>query len=156
MAIQAVFFTRLAYEPSDSYSKKGSLHGKVSHSEMFYTLMRSRVGLCSSSHEGSHVASEEALCARASVVASFRKQLNAMIWYVSHDSGRLSVDDSARGLAETLILELEAWDRGERAPISISDYWCSKLSASAGRGSQKNTLFIRIINNMAYDRAYFA
>jgi hypothetical protein len=77
------------------------------------------------------VPSEEALCAGASVVAPFRRELNALLWYISHDSGRLSVDDSAQGLAETLLLELEAWDSGERDPVSISDYWCSKLSVSA-------------------------
>jgi glycosyltransferase involved in cell wall biosynthesis len=107
------------------------LHGKVAHTDMLETFMGSRIGLCSSSHEGSHVASEEALCAGASVVAPFRKELNALLWYVSHDSGRLSVEDSAQGLAETLLLELDAWDRGDRDPVSISRYWCSQLSASA-------------------------
>jgi glycosyltransferase involved in cell wall biosynthesis len=111
--------------------KRVHLHGKVSHAEILDTFIRSRVGFCSSSHEGSHVASEEALCAGASVVAPFRRELNTMLWYVSHDSGRLTVEDSARGLAEALLLELEAWDRGERNPVSISDYWCSMLSASA-------------------------
>lgn len=111
--------------------KRVHLHGKVSHIEMLDTFMRSRIGLCSSSHEGSHIASEETLCAGASVVARFRAQLNTMVWYVSHDSGRLSVEDSARGLAETLLLELEAWDRGERDPVEISSYWRSELSVSA-------------------------
>ncbi|KQC07392.1 MAG: hypothetical protein APR62_06470 [Smithella sp. SDB] len=111
--------------------KRIYLHGKVSHNEIVETFMKSRIGLCSSSHEGSHVASEEALCAGASVVTPCRSELNALFWYVSHDSGRLSVDDSARGLAETLLLELETWDRGERNPIEISAYWCSILSASA-------------------------
>lgn len=111
--------------------KRVYLHGKVSHGEVTETFMRSRVGLCSSSHEGSHVASEEALCAGASVVAPFRPQLSALLWYVSHDSGRLSVQDTADGLAEVLLMELEAWDRGERDPMAISSYWCSKLSVSA-------------------------
>lgn len=111
--------------------KRIYLHGVVSHNELVDAFAKSRIELCSSSHEGSHVASEEALCSGASVVAPCRGELNALAWYVSHDSGRLSVDDSARGLAETLLLELEAWDRGERDPISISSYWCSFLSASA-------------------------
>ena len=111
--------------------KRVYLHGGVSHKELLNALMCSRIGLCSSSHEGSHVASEEALCAGASIVAPFRRELNAMLWYVSHDSGQLSVEDSARGLAETLLLELAAWDHGDRDPVSISSYWCSKLSATA-------------------------
>jgi len=116
--------------PSD-IRRRVHLHGKVSHEEMLDAFMQSRVGLCSSSHEGSHIASEEALCAGASVVGPFRRELNVMLWYISHDSGRLSVEDSAQGLAEVLLLELEAWDRGERDPVSISSYWCSMLSASA-------------------------
>lgn len=111
--------------------KRVHLHGKVSHAELLGTFMRSRIGLCSSSHEGSHVASEEALCAGASVVATLRVELNSLVWYVSHDSGQLSIDDSSGGLAETLLLELEAWDRGERDPVVISSYWCSILSVSA-------------------------
>lgn len=102
--------------------------------------IRSRIGFCSSSHEGSHVASEEALCAGASVVAPFRKELNVMLWYVSHDSGRLSIQDSAQGLTETLLVELEAWDQGERNPALISDYWCSLLSASAVANKIKGLL----------------
>jgi hypothetical protein len=102
--------------------------------------MQSRVGLCISSHEGSHVASEEALCAGATVVAPLRAELNAMLWYISFNSGRLSVEDSARGLAETLLLELEAWDRGERDPVSISTYWRSMLSASAVASRIRNLL----------------
>ena len=111
--------------------KRVHLHGKVSHQEIREGFMRSRIGLCSSSHEGSHVSSAEVLCAGASIVAPFRKELNAMIWYVSHDSGQLSVEDSALGLAETLVSELEAWDRVERNPVTISSYWCSLLTTSA-------------------------
>lgn len=111
--------------------KRIYLHGRVSHVELLGGFMQSRVGLCTSSHEGSHVASEEALCAGASVVAPLRRQLNAMLWYVSHDSGRLSTEDSTQNLAETLLMELEAWERGERDPVAISSYWQSLLSVSA-------------------------
>lgn len=111
--------------------KRIHIHGKVFHEELVDFFMQCRVGLCSSSHEGSHVPSAEALCSGASIVAPFRKELNAMLWYVSHDSGRLAIQDSANGLSETLLLELEAWDRGERNPVAISSYWCSKLSVSA-------------------------
>ncbi len=112
-------------------NRRVHLHGSVSHSEIADALVQSRIALCSSSHEGSHVASEEALCCGASVVAPFRKELNVMSWYVSHDSGLLSIEDSAKGLAETLLLELEAWDLGERDPVSISSHWYSLLSTSA-------------------------
>lgn len=111
--------------------KRIYLHGKVPHETIQDNLKRSRICLCSSSHEGSHVSSEEALCSGASIVAPLRRQLNAMCWYISHDSGQLSVDDSVHGLAETLLLELEAWDMGHRDPVEISRYWRSNLSASA-------------------------
>jgi len=111
--------------------KRVHLHGRIPHTDLVNAFARSRIGLCTSSHEGSHVASEEALCSGASIVAPFRHELNAMLWYVSHDSGRLGMPDSANGLAEALLLELEAWDRGERDPVSISSYWCARLSVSA-------------------------
>lgn len=111
--------------------KRVHLHGQVSHEELMNGFMSSRIGLCSSSHEGSHVASEEALCAGASIVAPFRNELTAMPWYISRSSGQLSIDDSWRGLSETLLLELEVWDRGQRDPVAISSYWHSILSASS-------------------------
>jgi len=111
--------------------KRIYLDGKVDHAVIRNTLIRSRIGLCSSSHEGSHVASEEALCAGASIVAPLRNELNALLWYVSHDSGQLAIDDSAQGLADALLMELGAWDLGKRNPVSISNYWRSQLSVSA-------------------------
>lgn len=116
---------------SDAIKRRVYLHGCVPHSQIADALARSRIALCSSSHEGSHIASEEALCCGASVVAPFRYELNVMSWYVSHDSGALSIEDSEKGLAETLLLELDAWDHGKRDPVSISSYWHSLLSTSA-------------------------
>lgn len=116
---------------SNDFSKRIHIHGQVPHSEIIDCFKQSRVCLCSSSHEGSHVSSEEALCAGASIVAPARPELNAMHWYISHDSGRLAVDDSVCGISEALLLELEAWDRGERDPISISSHWSSLLLASS-------------------------
>jgi hypothetical protein len=107
------------------------LHGKVAHNELVLALKSSRIGLCTSSHESSHIASEEALCAGGSIVGPFRKELNALLWYVSHDSGQLAVSDTHAGIAETLLLELDAWDRGERDPVEVSRYWRNQLSAKA-------------------------
>jgi hypothetical protein len=111
--------------------KRVYLHGKVPNKDIFNFFQKSRISLCASSHEGSHVASEEALCTGATIVAPLRAELNALLWYVSHNSGRLAVEDSAQGLAEALLLELEAWDSGEHDPVSISTYWCNKLSVGA-------------------------
>lgn len=111
--------------------KRVHVHGMVPNEEIFRFFQRSRVGLCSSSHEGSHVASEEALCTGATIVAPLRRELNALLWYVSHGSGRLAIEDSTQGLAEAILLELEGWDRGERDPVSISSCWCDRLSVDA-------------------------
>ncbi len=118
------------YLPSD-IKKRVFLHGKVNHLHLVDALNKTRICLCTSSHEGSHVSSEEALCAGASIVAPLRPELNCMLWYVAYDSGRLSVEDSSSCLAETLLLELESWDRGERNPEKISNYWRSQLSVTA-------------------------
>ena len=107
------------------------IHGKVPHPVIANALLQSRVSLCSSSHESTHIVSEEALCAGASVVAPCRAELSSMLWFTSHGSGRLAVEDTPNGLAETLLLELDAWDRGERNPEEISSFWHSFVSASA-------------------------
>lgn len=114
-----------------SIRKRVYLHGQVPNTDILNALQRSRISLCSSSHEASHVTSEEALCTGATIVAPLRRELNAFLWYVSHESGRLALEDSARGLAEALLLELEAWDNGERDPVSISTYWYDRLSVAA-------------------------
>ena len=91
---------------------------------------KSKICLCSSRYEGSHIASAEALCAGASVVGPrLTPQLNCLQWYVSHDSGTLSPDDSPESLSGALLEEIRAWDSGKRNPEEISRYWCSLLHA---------------------------
>lgn len=121
------WYANLTYD----IKKRVYLHGKVAHLDLVNSYIKSRVSLCTSSHEGSHVSSEEALCAGCTIVAPLRLELNCMLWYISYNSGRLSIEDSVRGLTETLLLELESWDRGERNPEMISNYWRSVLSVSA-------------------------
>ena len=124
----------------DGIRERVHLLGRVAHTDLPGYLLQSRVGLCTSSWEGFHSVSAEALCAGASIVAPLREELNSMMWFVSRDSGRLSTEDSAAGLAGTLLLELEAWDRGERNPESISTHWRSILSASAVAGRIRKLL----------------
>lgn len=107
------------------------LHGRVPHEQIVKATLAARVGLCSSSHEGSHIASEEALCAGTSIVAPFRHELSTLAWYVSHDSGQLAVQDTPVGLAEALLYELENWDSGVRNPDEISRFWRNKLGVAA-------------------------
>ncbi|MEM4166722.1 MAG: hypothetical protein QW255_05195 [Candidatus Bilamarchaeaceae archaeon] len=99
---------------ASNIKKRVYLYGRVDHKELSRGYFASRVSLCTSSHEGSHVPSEEALCAGCTIVAPLRLELHCMLWYVSYNSGSLSTEDSVKGLTETLLLELESWDRGER------------------------------------------
>jgi glycosyltransferase-like protein len=70
------------------------------------------------------------LCAGASVVGPrLTPQLNCLQWYVSHDSGTLSPQDSPESLSQALLEEIRAWDSGKRNPEEISRYWGSLLHA---------------------------
>lgn len=106
------------------------LNGIIPNQKLIKVYAKSKICLCSSRYEGSHIASAEALCAGASVVGPrLTPQLNCLQWYVSHDSGTLSPDDSPESLSGALLEEIRAWDSGKRNPEEISRYWCSLLHA---------------------------
>lgn len=88
---------------------------------------RARVMLVSAAYEGCHNSSAEAICSGCSIVGVDTPFLCALKWHASHDSGRLANSALPSELAQTLCTELEAWDRGERDPLKISDSWCSEL-----------------------------
>lgn len=71
------------------------LAGYIPNIELQKKQSQARISLCTSLSEGTHLASAEALCAGASVVGPrLTPQLNCLQWYVSHDSGTLSPNDS--------------------------------------------------------------
>ncbi|PNC05319.1 glycosyltransferase [Akkermansia muciniphila] len=106
------------------------LNGVVPNQELIKVYAKSKICLCTSRYEGSHIASAEALCAGASVVGPrLTPLLNCLQWYVSHDSGTLSPTDSPESVAKALLEEIRAWDEGKRNPEEISRYWCSLLHA---------------------------
>ena len=71
------------------------LAGYIPNIELQKKQSKARISLCTSLSEGTHLASAEALCAGASVVGPrLTPQLNCLQWYVSHDSGTLSPNDS--------------------------------------------------------------
>lgn len=106
------------------------LAGYIPNIELQKKQSQARISLCTSLSEGTHLASAEALCAGASVVGPrLTPQLNCLQWYVSHDSGTLSPDDSPESLSGALLEEIRAWDSGKRNPEEISRYWCSLLHA---------------------------
>lgn len=106
------------------------LAGYIPNIELQKKQSLARISSCTSLSEGTHLASAEALCAGASVVGPrLTPQLNCLQWYVSHDSGTLSPQDSPESLAGALLEEIRAWDSGKRNPQEISRYWCSLLHA---------------------------
>lgn len=106
------------------------LNGIIPNQKLIKVYAKSKICLCSSRYESSHIASAEALCAGASVVGPrLTPQLNCLQWYVSHDSGTLSPDDSPESLSGALLEEIRAWDSGKRNPEEISRYWGSLLHA---------------------------
>jgi len=112
------------------YRTRIGMAGVVPNKELQKSYLKAKILLCTSRFESSHIASAEALCAGASVVGPrLTPQLNSLQWYVSHDSGTLSPQDTPDSLAEALLEEIRAWDEGERNPEEISRYWCSQLHA---------------------------
>lgn len=106
------------------------LAGYIPNIELQKKQSLARISLCTSLSESTHLASAEALCAGASVVGPrLTPQLNCLQWYVSHDSGTLSPDDSPESLSGALLEEIRAWDSGKRNPEEISRYWGSLLHA---------------------------
>lgn len=103
------------------------LEGMVANSELAQAYQRARIMLVSAAFEGCHNSSAEALCCGASVVACRSPFLGALEWHASKSSGRLARRATGPGLAEALLDELAAWDRGERDPEAISRAWTTEM-----------------------------
>ncbi len=107
-----------------------TLKGLVPNTDVKEALSYSKISLCTSRYEGSHVASAEALCAGCSIVGPHKTpHLNCLQWYSSHNSGLLSPKDTSESLAQTLIEETQNWEKGDRNPEEISAYWQEQLLA---------------------------
>lgn len=103
------------------------LEGVVDNATLAEAYRRAKVMLVSSAYEGCHNSSAEAICSGASVVACRSPFLEAIEWHTSKSSGSLSPKPTAEALCRTLLAELEAWDRGERNPLAISQAWTRML-----------------------------
>lgn len=108
----------------ESARSRITLKGYLANGELKEVYNRARIIICTSSHESSHIVSAEALCCGCSVVVTnLPKSLSALHWYCSHQSGRISAQDTPESLAEALSAEVQAWEKGERDPKAISDSW---------------------------------
>jgi glycosyltransferase involved in cell wall biosynthesis len=103
------------------------LHGTIPNSQLLSYYQRSSILLCTSSHESFHIAAAEALCCGNTVVAPKLDALPSFVWFTENGSGRLSNDETAISIANSLLDEMNDWLAGNRDAKSISDYWCSKL-----------------------------
>lgn len=124
------FFREWYNNLPQSLRSRINLVGFIPNIELQKKYSLSKINICTSRSEGTHIASAEALCSGASIVGPcLTPQLNCLQWYVSHNSGTLSPKDSPESLAEALLKETRAWDEGKRDPEEISNYWSSLLHA---------------------------
>ena len=109
--------------PSE-YQKKIQLLGYLKNELLWNEYRQSKILLCTSSFESSHIVSAEALCCGCSIVTTHRPaQLRCLLWYTTHNSGTISSEDSPESLALALQQELKEWELTHRFPADIASYW---------------------------------
>lgn len=100
------------------------LMGNVPNGELQQAYKQSKILLCTSLYESSHIVSGEALCCGCSVVTPNRPEdLRCVLWYTTRDSGTISKEDTPSSLAEALQHELDEWANGRRNPTAIASAW---------------------------------
>ena len=109
--------------------KRVVLHGRIPNSDLVSWYRRAKAILVPSIHEGTHIASAEAVCSGCAVVASPLPTMSCCHWYASESSGTIAQKDTANSFAEALRIELEAWNAGNRNPESFSAIWRNRLHA---------------------------
>jgi len=110
-----------------AYQNLVTLEGVVPNVQLTTHYQKAKVILVASAFESFHIASAEAICCGASVVACRSPFLDSLEWQASKKSGRLAEQATPISLAETLLSELDAWDQGERDPVQISRDWTEIL-----------------------------
>ena len=121
-------FLRQWHDELDSkYQCRVRLHGIIPNAEITPLLRKSKICLCPSMYEGTHIVSAEALCNGASVVVAASPFLGVVKWYTTHQSGRIARQDTPESFAQAISDEFNAWDNNERNPQAISDFWCEQF-----------------------------
>lgn len=113
------------YEATEIGKDRIILKGFANNKELPQIYQSSMINYCSSESEGTHIASAEALCCGCSIVAPPRQQLRTLHWYASKNSGRIAAEDTPESMAQALVAELNAWQKGERSAEHISEAWQS-------------------------------
>ncbi len=108
----------------EDIAEKIRLEGRLANALLHQEYCKSKIILCPSLYEGSHVVSAEALCCGTSVVVTnIPSGLRTVHWYTSKKSGLISEEDTPESLADAVRQELELWEIGERNPVDISAAW---------------------------------
>lgn len=110
------------------------MKGRVGRDELVEILGASQVFYSPSAFESFGIAAAEALCCGCSVVAADSVSMAAFEWFVSGKSGTLAEADTPEAHVAALLAELECWQRGGRAPDTISDIWCERFHADKVAG----------------------
>ncbi len=112
-----------AHLPAET-AEKVKLMGFLQNSLLWQEYKKSRVILCPSRFESSHIVSAEALCCGCSVVTPpLHESLCDVIWYTTRESGTIAAEDSAGAMADALHQEIAHWEAGRRNPVSIAEAW---------------------------------
>jgi glycosyltransferase involved in cell wall biosynthesis len=110
------------------------LRGRLDPADLAALWSRVQVGWCPSAFESFHIASAEALCCGASVVASDSPSLSSFRWFTAEGDGRLAASDDPQGHVDAIVAELAAWRDGRRSAEEISRRWSARLHAPAVAG----------------------
>ncbi len=102
------------------------LHGVVPNTEVMSGYKRAKVTLCTSLRESYNIALSEAMCCGCSVVGPDVPEIPSIKWFANGPFGTMAARNP-RALADAVIEELSAWERGERDSIAISTHWSRML-----------------------------
>lgn len=104
------------------------LHGRMSRTELTVRMKSARVSYCPSAFESFHIASAEALCCGATVVAGRSPSMASFEWFTGEGDGVLA-EECVEAHAAAVEKELSAWEAGGREPAEISSRWSARLHA---------------------------
>jgi len=101
--------------------------GRVDHAKLPALYAESQIFLSTSRYESFLIAAGEALCCGCSVVGDVR--ISSLPYFAGLSSGTTSCDSSLDNLRDALMVEINAWQSGQRDPVQISQAWQARLHA---------------------------
>ncbi|MES2474564.1 MAG: glycosyltransferase family 4 protein [Verrucomicrobiota bacterium] len=109
--------------------KRVIIAGIADRKELAILLDQSQVFYSPSAYESFGIAAAEALCSGCSVVAEQALTMPAFDWFISEMSGQLIRTARHTEHADSLLDELDQWQKGKRDARLISTIWCERLHA---------------------------